>query len=158
MTSSQHQVLGRKSSIQSEIGKSLASQTIIERYRKGFPLMIQSWRAKYSSLQASDAVKRGALEGFENTLSVQVPLYQKMFALRLQMKITESNLLKFMQAQFGDYEVTDKSISFKTPSNVQKYNELAKGIQNAEEDLRAYEKRQFEEVEAAKAKLHKLSE
>ena len=149
-------VLGKKSSIEAEIGKRVAGQNIIERYRKAFPPMIESARAKFGLLKTSDEVKRGALQGFDNAIRVQVPQLEKMFALRFERENAESNFLRFMLAEFDDYRMIDKSISFKTPSNLMKYKELEQGILNAVEGAQALQKQQSDAVEAAKIEIKKL--
>lgn len=151
-------VLGTKSSIESEVRKRDESQNIIAKCRKAVPSMIEAARAQYSSLRASDDVKRGAVRGFDDAMSVQRPQLDEMFSLRLRREKAESDFLRFMLGAFDDYRVLKESISFKTPSNSKKYEELAQTIQVAIKDAEAFQKRQMDAVEAAKSKIQKLAQ
>lgn len=150
-------VLGTKSSIESEVRKRDESQSIIERCQKGVPSMIDAARAQYASLRASEEAKRGALRGFDNAMSVRRPQLDEMFLLRLRREKAESDFLRFMLGAFDDYRVNKESISFSTPSNSKKHQELAQAIQSAVKDAEAFQKRQMDTLEAAKTKIQNLA-
>lgn len=149
--------LAKESAIASEIRKRLESQNIIERYKKGLPPMIESARTKFTSLRASDDVKRGAVRGFDKAASAQVPKLDEMFLLRLRREKAEADFLRFMLAAFSDYRFAEKVISFKTPANSQRYKGLAQGIQDAIKDAEAFQQRQLRAVEALKTQVEKLA-
>lgn len=149
--------LAKESTIASEIRKRVESQNIIERYKKGLSPMIESARARFASLRVTEEVRRGALRGFEKAVSAQVPRLNEMFSLRLQREKVEADFLRFMLATFSDYRFAEKAISFKTPSNAQRYKELVQGIDDAGREATAYQKRQLEAVEGEKAQLQILA-
>ncbi|MEY2488564.1 MAG: hypothetical protein QOC70_506 [Verrucomicrobiota bacterium] len=151
-------VLTKQASIDAETRKRIKSQEIIARYKKGFRPMIDSARVKFlSTMKATDDVKLAALKGFDDSMRVQVPQLEEMYSLRLRRENTELTFLLFMRSNFADYAFAEKTISFKNPSNSKKYNELVQGIQDASKDTEAYQKRQLEAMEAAKAKFQQLS-
>jgi hypothetical protein len=149
-------VLTTPSSIQDEINKRVASKSIIERYQEGIPAMIESARAEYSSLPESQEIRDGALKGFNNAVNGRVPQLQAMFTLRLQQEAAQENFLRFILASFADYKWTDKTISFRTHTNVTKYNDLVQAMVKTVEDAQAFEKAQKDSMEAAKEKVKEL--
>jgi len=151
-------VLSTKSKIESEARKRGESQEIIERCSKRIPSIIESARAQYSSVRASDEAKRGALRGFDSSISLQRRQLEEMFSLRLRREKAESEFLNFMVTVFDDYLLEKESVSFKASANSKKYNELAQSIRDVIDDAAAFQKRQLDAVEAAKAKIRKLAE
>ena len=149
-------VLSKQFSIQQEIDKRVASKSIIERYQQGIPAMIEDARAKFSSLPASKEIRDGALNGFNKVVSGRVPQLQAMFTLRLQQETTQEAFLRFMLASFGDYKWTDKSIVFKSTTNVNKYKALVREMDKTVEDAQAFQKSQMDSLEAAKEKVKEL--
>lgn len=151
-------MLSKQSSIEAEIQKAVESQKIIERYRNGFPALVESARVKYSSSRKMSPGWERALLDFEKMLSERLPSYQEMFSLRLRRENAESEFLRYMAAVFSDYKVSEKAIGFKTPSNSKRYNELGQAIEDAIKEGDAFRQRQFEAVEAAKAQVQKLAQ
>ena len=149
--------LAKEFTIASEIRKRVESQNIIERYKKGLPPMIESAQARFTSLRATDEVKRGAVRVFEKAVSAQVPRLDEMFSLRLRREKAEADFLRFMLATFSDYRFAEKAISFKTPSNLQRYKELAQGIQDAIKDAEAFQQRQSDSIKTMKERVQNLA-
>lgn len=149
-------VLGNLVKIETELGKRDASQQIIEKQRNQLPLMIESARAKYALLKTTEEAKRGAIRGFEDSVSKQIPRMNQMYLLRIRRERAEAEFLKFMLNSFGDYRFDQEAISFRSDSNVQKYKELAAEIESSIKAAEEFQKKQIGESEAAKAKIRSL--
>lgn len=149
-------VLQSSANIQAEIDKRVAAKAIIQRYQAAFPDMIASARTRLSSVQTSDEARTGALRGFDSGVERQTPQLQTMFSLRLQRQDSEEKLLRFMLSTFGDYQVTEKSILFKHPANVEQYNTLNQSLEKTISDAEAFEKAEQDTMEEQRAKIQHL--
>ena len=152
-------ILSKEAIMTSEIRKAVASQNIIERYKSGFQPMIEAALTKYGKLRTSGESTTGArgLKGIRESVNAQVPRYDEMFSIRLRRQKAELDFLRFMQDAFSDYQFAGKVISFKTPSNKKRYQELVQAIDDAGTAAAELKKRQTEAVEAAKAQIQSLA-
>ncbi len=150
-------VLGERSNIETEIRKRVESRNVIERYKKNLVSLIDSERAKYASLSVSDEVARGALRGVKDSMNKVIPQLEEMFSLRLRRENAEADFLRFMLATFDDYRLTEGSISFRTPSNVEKYKALTQATQDAVKEAAAFQERQIDSITTSQAKMREVA-
>jgi hypothetical protein len=150
-------VIGNKARLASEMKKRSASQAIIEKYQSNFAPTVQAAREKIGSLNVSESVRRGALTGFNESVKKQAPRMEEMFKIRIRREKAEAECLQFMHDAFPDYRLNGKSISFSSSDNLQTYKKLVQEISLAEQAGEAFQKKQFEEFDAAKTKLREMA-
>jgi hypothetical protein len=144
-------LLTSKPNLEKEIPKRIESQKIIDQYEQVFVSQIEAARKKCETLNISDNIKRGGLDGLDKTVSQ----YQKILGLRSKEQKTEHDFLQFLSDSFEDYQLKDGTILFGSSKNSVKYNELANNVQNATKEMNAY----FEErLNASKDSAQKISQ
>ncbi|MGA2855190.1 MAG: hypothetical protein ABSE90_13830 [Verrucomicrobiota bacterium] len=76
-----------------------------------------------------------------------------MFASWINKQKADQDFLRFLDDNFDDFELKDGKIMFGNSTNVQKYAELAKNVQDAIAEAEGFQTRALNKTEAAKAKL-----
>ena len=107
-------LLNKKLDLEAEIHKRIGSQQILEKYRKDMPLIIESTRNKLAAINASKDAKHSAsaMSGFDAMIKTQLPQFEEMFTHRLEREKADLEFLKFMVANYEDYEIKEGVISF----------------------------------------------
>ena len=142
-------LLTNKANLEIEIQKRIASQEIIEKFATNALSMIENYQGKCALLNISELYKTNFLNGAKKIS----PQYKLMFASWVKMQKSEQEFLQFLNDNFEDYESKDRTISFASTANRQKYNELAKNVQDVSAEVDGFQKRGMAAVEAGKAKL-----
>jgi hypothetical protein len=151
-------VVTNKSAIELQVRKREGSQAIIQKYQRDFPVIIESARRRYASLSTTEDFKKAALQGFDNSMKVQVPAVNEMFNLRLRREKAEFDLLRFLSTEFNNYNLFNGEIVFALTAHQQEYSRLRKAIETAKKEAEAFQSRQIEATEAAKGQIDKLAE
>jgi hypothetical protein len=148
-------VLGSKTAIEAELAKRLESRVAIQLCSEKLVPLIEATKAKAAALQVSGEISRGAMEGIENGLT-KSPL-KETFSLRMKREMSEFDFLKFLQSNFGEYEMREGEIIFKNPVNAIKYNELAQAIDAATKEATNFQQLQMRAIDAAKVNMQNLA-
>jgi hypothetical protein len=148
-------VLTNKTSLEAEARKRIESERIIEKCRSDLPHAIDAVRQKAVSYNISDEQKQAlmrALEEFRPNFSHQS---ETMFNLREKKEKTEVDFLYFMAGAYNEYELKGGKLLFRSAEARQKYNQLAKTIENTAKDYEAFRK---EQLQKANSNIQKLSQ
>lgn len=81
------------------------------------------------------------------------PQIEAVFAAWLKSLKTEQTLLQFLADNSQDYELKGGAILFANAANRQKYDELAKSVQDASAEVEDFQKRGLAAMEASKRKF-----
>jgi hypothetical protein len=144
-------LLTNKVVLGSEASKRSDSQEIINKYEQTLLSQIKTAQEKCKSLNVSDNVKRGGLDG----LNKSVTQYQEMLDLRLKEQKSEFDFLHFLSNSYDDYQLKDGQIFFGSSTNGTKYDELAKNVQDASKEIDIYLQ---EHLSASKTSFQKLAQ
>jgi len=139
-------LLTNKPSLESEIRKRIVGQQIIEAFTTSAVLMLEDARKRCKSQNVSDD---GALKSFDES----VPQFKAMFASWIKIQKNDQEFLQFLDDNFTDYKLEDGKIMFGSSTNVQKYAELAKNVQDAITEAEGFQTRALTKNEEARAKL-----
>jgi hypothetical protein len=142
-------LLTNKFYLEPQIQDRIADQQIIATFKTNALSMIANYRQKYTTLNATKESKQGFLKGVDE----MSPQFEAMFDASIKSQKANQALLQFLHDNFEDYEFKDGTILFATAANRQKYDELAKEVQDASAEVDGFQKRGLAAVEAAKAKL-----
>lgn len=121
-------VLTNQSMLSSEIQKRIYIQNIIKRSGDQMPTIINSVRTKYNA--SADEESRAALRFFDDALK-EAPQFSEMFSIRLRREEAEQALLEFLWVSFGEYTLTEDTITFQNQTNSIRYRELVSDIERA---------------------------
>jgi hypothetical protein len=135
--------------LEPQIQDRIASQQIIATFKTNALSMIANYRQKFAVLNVTKESKQGFLKGVDE----MSPQFEAMFDASIKSQKADQALLEFLHDNFEDYEFKDGTILYATAANRQKYDELAKEVQDASAEVGGFQKRGLAAVEAAKAKL-----
>jgi hypothetical protein len=135
--------------LEPQIQDRIAGQQVIEGFRTNALSMIENYKQKCAALNVTEEYKQGILK----SLDKMSPQFEAMFDANIKSQKTDQALLQFLHDNFEDYEFKDGTILFATAANRQKYDELAKDVQDASSEVDGFQKRGLAAIEAAKLKL-----
>ncbi len=135
--------------LEPQIQDRIAGQQVIEGFKTNALSMIENYKQKCAALNVTEEYKQGILK----SLDKMSPQFGAMFDASIKSQKTDQELLQFLHDSFGDYEFKDGTILFATEANRQKYDELAKQVQDASAEVDGFQKRGLAAIEAAKAKF-----
>ena len=142
-------LLTNKSYLSSEIQKRIVGQKVIAEFATNAISMMANFKRDCAGLQVGEEFKQGALK----SLDKMSPQFEAMFTAWVKSQKTEQTLLQFLADNFQDYELKGGAILFGNASNRQKYDELAKGVQDASAEVEDFQKRGMAAMEASKRKF-----
>jgi hypothetical protein len=135
--------------LEPQIQDRIAGQQIIATFKTNALSMIEDYRQKCAALNVTEEYKQGILKGVDK----MSPQFEAMFDASIKSQKADQAILQFVHDNFDDYEFKDGTILFATAANRQKYDELAKEVQDASAEADGFQKRGLAAIEAAKAKL-----
>jgi len=135
--------------LEPQIKNRIAGQQIIATFKTNALSMIEKFKQKCAKLNVTEEYKQGILKSVDK----MSPQFGAMFDASIKSQTSDQTLLQFLYDNFEDYEFKDGTILFTTAATRQKYDELAKDVQDASAEADGFQKRGLAAIEAAKAKL-----
>lgn len=124
-------LLTNKVNLELEIGNRMSGQQIIETLATNTSSILEAAGKEYVTQNVSEESKKGVLKSFDNLTSQ----FNTMFASWIKKQNADQVFLQFLDDNFGDFELKDGKILFGNQTNVQRYAELAKNIQDATAEM-----------------------
>jgi hypothetical protein len=146
-------LLSKRVDIDEEAKKRILCLQVIEKYKQIMAGTPERCRAKLGSLHLTEEDKRGINQGLENTSQKYAAQLDRLSGLLSKKYQAQLEFLQSMAANFGDYDVGEKTIKFSTPANTDRYNLLSKRIKDADNDLALFAQQQLDAAKAGKKKL-----
>jgi hypothetical protein len=146
-------LLSKRVDIDEEAKKRVLCLQVIEKYKQIMAGTPERCRAKLASLHFSEEDKRSVSQGLENSSQKYAAQLDRLFGLLIKKYQAQLDFLQSMAANFGAYELGEKTIKFSIPANTERYNILSKCIEDADNDLARFAQQQMDAAKEGKRKL-----
>jgi hypothetical protein len=99
---------------------------------------LTDFKKKLESYNMPDNEKKNALAGFQDARVTFSQKSETMFNLLGKKEKAEFDFLSFMAGAFSEYKLNNRKISFQNPVIGQRYDELAKNVEETAEEIAAF--------------------